>query len=88
MAGRRALDNGTVAGFLTVLDQHHDGISQRVLAQALGQPDLRIRGMLVVLQRLLIVEGYQVVAIDEVTGTIELNRPLLAKQFQLPSCFQ
>jgi hypothetical protein len=88
MAGRRALDNGTMAGFLTVLDQHYDSISQRVLAQALGQPDLRIRGMLVVLQRLLIVEGYQVVAIDEVTGSIELNRPLLAKQFQLPSCFQ
>jgi hypothetical protein len=37
---------------------------------------------------LLNVEGYQVIAVDEATETIELNRPLLAKQFQLPSCLQ
>jgi hypothetical protein len=35
---------------------------------------------------LLNVEGYQVIAIDETTETIQLNRPLVAKQFQLPSC--
>ena len=55
------------------------------LVQALGQPELRLRGILVVLQRLLNVEGYQVVAIDDATGTIELNRSLLAKQFQFLS---
>jgi hypothetical protein len=86
MAGRWAPDDHTVEDFLKVLDQHHDRLSQRVLSQALGQPEFRMRGLLVVLQRLLNVEGYQVVAIDEVTGTIELNRQLLAKQFQLASC--
>ena len=88
MAGRRAVDNGTVEAFLSVLDQYHGRLSQRALAQALGQPEFRMRGILVALQRLLSVEGYQVIAIDEATETIELNRPLLAKQFQLPSCLQ
>ena len=88
MAGRRALDNGTMEAFLKVLEQHHDRLSQHALAQALGQPEFRMRGILVALQRLLNVEGYQVIAIDEATGTIELNRPLLVRQFQLPSCLQ
>ena len=88
MAGRRAPDERTIEAFLTVLDRHHDRMSQRLLAQALGQPEFRLRDILVGLQRLLNVEGYQVVAIDEVTGTIELNRSLLAKQFQLPSCLR
>jgi hypothetical protein len=88
MAGRRAPDDRTMEAFLRALDQHHDRISRRLLAELLGQPEFRLRGILVVLQRLLNVEGYQVVAIDEATGTIELNRPLLAKQFQLPSCLR
>jgi len=86
MAGRRALDDRTVEDFLRVFDQHYDRISQRVLSQALGQPEFRMRDLLVALQRLLTVEGYQVVAIDDTTGTVALNRPLLAKQFQLASC--
>jgi hypothetical protein len=88
MAGRRAPDDRTVEVFLRALDQQHDRISQRILAQSLGQPEFRLRGILVGLQRLLNVEGYQVVAIDEATGTIELNRQLLAKQFELPSCLR
>jgi PglZ domain len=88
MAGRRAPDARTVEIFLRELDRHHDRMSQRLLAQALGQTELRLRGILVGLQRLLNVEGYQVVAIDDATGTIELNRPLLVKQFQLPSCLR
>jgi hypothetical protein len=86
MVGRRAPDQRTVETFLRALDRHHDRISQRLLAQALGQPEFRLRGILVGLQRLLNAEGYQVVAIDESTGTIELNRSLLTKQFQLASC--
>jgi PglZ domain len=88
MAGRRAVDDRTVEMFLRELDRLHDRMSQRLLVQALGQPEFRMRGLLVGLQRLLNVEGYQVIAVDEVTGTIELNRPLLAKQFQLPSCLR
>ncbi|HSF30530.1 MAG TPA: BREX-2 system phosphatase PglZ, partial [Candidatus Tectomicrobia bacterium] len=88
MAGRRAPDDRTVETFLRELDRHHDRIARRLLAQALGQPEFRMRGLLVGLQRLLNVEGYQVVAVDDTTGTIEMNRSLLAKQFQLPSCLR
>jgi hypothetical protein len=88
MAGRRAPDDPMVAVFLRLLDQHHDRISRHVLIQSIGQPEIRLRGILVGLQRLFNVEGYQVVAVDEATGTIELNRQLLAKQFELPSCLR
>jgi hypothetical protein len=85
MAGRRAPDDRMVEGFLRLLDQHHDRLSQRALAQGLGQPDFRMRGILVGLQRVLNVEGYQVIAVDDATGTVEMNRQLLATQFQLSS---
>ena len=88
MAGRRAPDDQLVAVFLRLLDQHHDRISRHAMIQSVGQPEIRLRGILVGFQRLLNVEGYQVVAIEEATGTIELNRQLLAKQFELPSCLR
>jgi hypothetical protein len=88
MAGRRAPDDRVVEAFLRLLDQHHDRISHRVLTQALAQPEFRLRGIIAGLQRLLNVEGYQVITVDEATGTIELNRQLLAKQFQVPSCLR
>jgi hypothetical protein len=83
MAGRRAPNNRDVEAFLKALDQRHNRISRRALARALGQPDVRMRGILVGLQRLLNVDGYQVIVVDEDAGTIELNRQLLDKQFQL-----
>jgi hypothetical protein len=83
MAGRRAPDNTAVKAFLQLLDQYHGRISRRVLAQELGQPEFRLRDLLMGLQRLLNVDGYQIVAIDEPSGTIELRRHLLDQQFQL-----
>jgi hypothetical protein len=83
MAGRTAPSNRDVEAFLKTLDQRHNRISRRALAQALGQPDVRMRGILVGLQRLLNVDGYQVVAVDEDAGTIEINCQLLEKQFQV-----
>ena len=86
MAGRMAPDEPVVTAFLRALEARHYRISRPVLAQELGQPELRLRGLLVGLQRLLNVDGYQVVVVDEATGTVELNRPLLDKQFQLREC--
>jgi hypothetical protein len=40
------------------------------------------RELLVGLQRLLNVDGYQVIAVDDISGTVALNRQLLNKQFQ------
>jgi hypothetical protein len=61
-------------------------MTRHALAQVLAQPDFRMRGLLAGLQRLLNVDGYQVVAVDETSGTVALNRQLLNKQFQLVSC--
>ena len=86
LAGRVAPDDRVVEAFLKALEARHDRITRHGLAQALGQPDFRLRGLLVGLQRLLNVDGYQVVAVDETSDTIELNRQLLNTQFQLVSC--
>jgi hypothetical protein len=83
MAGRRAPDNRVVEVVLRALEAHHSRMSHRAFAQALGQPDFRLHGLLAGLQRLLNVDGYQIVVVDEAAGTIELNRPLLDTQFQL-----
>ena len=83
MAGRQVPDNRVVETCLRALEAHHGRMSCRALAQALGQPDFRLRWLLTGLQRLLNVDGYQIVVVDEVAGTIEINRPLLDTQFQL-----
>jgi hypothetical protein len=83
LAGRVAPNDRVVETFLQAMDAHHDRMTRQGLIQALGQPEFRLRGLLVGLQRLFNVDGYQIVAVDETAGTIELNRQLLHKQFEL-----
>jgi hypothetical protein len=85
LAGRVAPNDRVVETFLQAMEAHHDHMTRHGLAQALGQPEFRLRGLLAGLQRLLNVDGYQVVAVDETVGAIELNRQLLHKQFELGS---
>jgi hypothetical protein len=54
-----------------------------MLAQTLGLPDVRLHQFLAGLQRLLNVDGYQIIAVDDLSGTITLNRQLLEKHFQV-----
>jgi len=82
MAGRRAPSEQHVKAFLRALDQHRDRIPRRALAEALGRPDVHIPRVLVELQRLLNIDGYQIITVDEESGTIKLDRQLLDKQFQ------
>lgn len=74
-----------VQAALQALDGQPDGLSRRMLGQALGLAELPLRGLLAGLQRLLNVDGYQILVVDEATGVIELNRGLLNQQFQLPT---
>ena len=83
LAGRKAPDSRLVTTFLQALDARHGCISRHMLAQVLGQPDVRLRRLLAGLQRLLNVDGYQIIAVDESSGTITLNRQLLEKHFQV-----
>jgi len=83
VAGRRAPDDQCVRALLTTLAAHHDRLASRLLEQALGAPAFRLRGILAGAQRLLNVDGYQVLAVDAVAGTVTLHRQLLNTQFQL-----
>ena len=83
LAGRKAPNNAVVRAALKALDGQQDGLSRRMLGQVLGLAELQVRGLLAGLQRLLNVDGYQVIVVDEASGIVELNRRLLDKQFQL-----
>jgi hypothetical protein len=82
-AGRIAPPDAVVRQLLETLEQHRGRAPRSVLARAAGQPEIRLRGILAGLQRLLNMEGYPIVAVDEASGSVELNRDLLRKQFQL-----
>jgi hypothetical protein len=85
MAGRRAPDDQLVRTCLTALAGHGGRMTCRRLVQALSVPEFRLRGILTGLQRLLNVDGYQVLTLDDISGTVALNRQLLDTQFQLSS---
>jgi hypothetical protein len=83
MAGRRAPSEQHVEAFLKALDRYGYRVPRHVLAEVLGQSEVLIPRVLVGLQRLLNVDGYQIITVDEDSGIIELNRQLLDKPFQL-----
>ena len=53
------------------------------LARELQFPTLRLPGLLAKMQRILNVDGYPVLSRDDASDTVELNRDLLLKQFDL-----
>jgi len=53
------------------------------LACAVGEPEHRLPGLVVVIQRLLNVEGYAILDRQDAANTVTLNVPLLKKQFEL-----
>lgn len=83
IAGRAAPADDVVRTFLDVLDRHHGRVPRALLVRTLGVPEIRVRGLLAGLQRLLNLDGYPVVAVDEPTDTVDLNRELLRTQFAL-----
>jgi hypothetical protein len=44
---------------------------------------MRLLGLIAIVQRVLNVDGYPVIARDEASDTIQLNRELLLQQFDL-----
>jgi hypothetical protein len=66
---------------LATLEAHHGRLARRLLEQVLGEPAFRLRGLLAGVQRLLNVDGYQVLAVDDIFSPVVLNRQLLNTQF-------
>src|SRR5690606_8321434 len=83
MAGRMAPRDEDVSAFLDLMERGHGRVSRPALSRALGVPEVRVRGLLAGLQRVLNVGGYPVVAFDEATDTVELDVDLLRMQFEL-----
>ncbi|MGI9181608.1 MAG: BREX-2 system phosphatase PglZ [Longimicrobiaceae bacterium] len=85
LLGRTAPPDDEVRTFLAIMDRYHGRAPRRAVAESLGQPEIRIRGLLAGLQRLLNVDGYPIVSVDEATGVVVLDRDLLWSQFEIPS---
>ena len=58
-------------------------MAREALAERLGQPLLRINGIVADLSRIFNVDGFEVVRTDYSSGTITLNVSLLKQQFAI-----
>ena len=83
LAGRAVPAEADVRRILIALEEHGGKLTVVALGRALVMPSFRLRGLLAAVQRLLNVEGYPILIREETSDTVELNRDLLAKQFEL-----
>ena len=83
LAGRKPPEDEMVRKLLVALDSHGGKLTLTALASKLGVPAFRLPGSLVVIQRVLNVEGYSILTKDEASNSVELNRDLMLIQFEL-----
>jgi hypothetical protein len=76
-------DDATVLRVLEALDGHGGTLTFPALAQQADVLPLRLDGLLAKMQRLLNVDGYEVLEVDRVRNRVALNGPLLRRQFEL-----
>jgi hypothetical protein len=81
-AGRTTPSPETVKRVLSALDERGGVLLKAALAQRTGEPEFRLNGLLAILRRILNVEGYAVLSIDD-AGTVRLDRELLRMQFEV-----
>ena len=82
-AARTALPDERIRAVLAALDARGGRLTRTALGTVLGVPAFRIDGILSALRRLLNVDGYDVLAVDDASETVTLNRDLLLVQFDL-----
>jgi len=82
-SARTHLPDERLREILGALDERGGKLTRAALAKKLGVAPLRVGGILSALRRVLNVEGYAVLSVDEASDTIELNRTLLETQFGL-----
>ncbi|MBI4662621.1 MAG: BREX-2 system phosphatase PglZ [Verrucomicrobia bacterium] len=81
-AGRTTPSPETLKRVLSALDERGGVLLKTALAQRTGEPEFRLNGLLAILRRILNVEGYAVLSVDE-AGTVRLDRGLLRTQFDV-----
>jgi hypothetical protein len=83
LGGRGLPGDDIFSKLLTMLDRRGGKMTAVALARALEFPALRLPGLLAKAQRVLNIDGYAVLSRDDASDTVELNRELLLKQFDL-----
>jgi hypothetical protein len=83
MAGRSAPATERIRRFLSALDERGGTILRQALGQKLGEPELRIPGLIAAVRRIMNVDGYPVLSVDDASGSVVLNRQLLEVQFEI-----
>ena len=83
LAGRAGLDEDLMRRLLTDLERRGGRATRPALARSIGYPAARLRGFVALVQKLLNVEGFPVLEVDEASATVVLNRELLLTQFEL-----
>ncbi len=82
-AARTALSEERIRTILETLDQRGGKLTGAALAERLRVPPFRLGGIVSAMRRILNVDGYDVLSLDETSETVELNRDLLEAQFGL-----
>jgi hypothetical protein len=83
LGGRAVPADDVFGNLLASLDGAGGKLTATALARKLGIPPFRLRGLLAVVQRVLNIDGFAVLGRDEQSDTIELDRGLLLRQFDL-----
>jgi hypothetical protein len=83
LGGRAVPANDVLTRLLVAIDERGGKITSPALARAIQFSPLRLRGLLAIAQRLLNVDGFSVLTRDEASDTVELDRNLLCRQFDL-----
>ncbi len=83
LAGRSVPSDDVLRAVLSALDQRGGRMTSAAIARTVNYPPMRLRGLLAVMQRVLNIDGFAVLTRDEVSDTVDLNRELLKRQFDL-----
>ena len=83
LGGRAVPSDEIIRQMLEALAEQGGKLTSAALARRMGLSPFRLPGLLAAVLRVLNVEGYPILTKDEVSDTIELNRELLSRQFEL-----
>lgn len=83
LGGRAVPASEVLSRLLVAIDERGGKITSPALARAIQFSPMRLRGLLAIAQRLLNLDGFSVLTRDEASDTVQLDRPLLLKQFDL-----
>lgn len=84
-ASRVVVSDEVVGKLLEALDRRGGSMLVPALAAALNLPEHRLFGLLAHVRRVLNVEAFPVLVGQQATNTVELNVPLLKRQFEIES---